>query len=334
VSKAEARWSAFPPPSASTSSLVLSMRGRSALGFGNRVGFASAADHSSKSAETEPTSDGDANEEGKEETNEKTGGSSSSSSSGSQAPLKKRTYYDILGVGRKATDEDVKIAYRKLAKKHHPDANLDNEDAEERFKEIQQAHATLKDKWKRALYDQDLQFGSYGTGGTQKVDKEKWTEHWDRESPDEREARKDRYRRYAAGERNDLPPEPWPLRWTFVYFFVIVGTIFYICIKAPDWFDGQSDPTYCDPAYDDRSVPLVRAFHDPVLNRWERLPEGADPLSPKQLYAYYEKRRPDLMETIDLRILPKVSLTILMMPRTDTVKAVVRALAASAASQG
>ncbi|CAK0905553.1 unnamed protein product [Prorocentrum cordatum] len=231
-----------------------------------------------------------------------------------------RTFYDILEVSRKARPEEVKEAYRRLAKKYHPDRNADDPEAENRFKEVQEAHATLSDQWKKALYDQDLQFSKFGSAAVTDVDKEQWTEHWDKETEEEREARRERYKRYAAGERNDLPPDPFPLRLTPVIFLGIVAGVFYVCIRAPDWFDLQSEATFCDPAYDDKTVPLVRAFHDPVLNRWERLPEGAAPPSPAELYAYYRKRRPDLMEALDLRLLPKLSLTILQVPRTDTVK--------------
>merc|ERR1712187_846797 len=111
----------------------------------------------------------------------------------------------------------------------------------------------------------------------------------------------------------------------------ITGAIYYVCVRAPDWFDLQRDPTYCDPAHDDRTVPLVRAFHDPVLNRWERLPEGAEPPTPQELYRHYKRSRPDLMEDLDLKMLPKVSLTTLMVPRTESVKAVFRSKVANAA---
>lgn len=226
----------------------------------------------------------------------------------------------------------MKEAYRLLAKRYHPDKNMENpEEAEERFKEVQEAHATLSDTWKRALYDQDLQFG---TMAQQEVDKEKWTEHWERETPDEREARKERYQRYAAGERNDLPPAPFPVHLSPHFFFIIVGVIFYVCVKAPAWFDGAEDPGYCDPMHDDRTVPLVRAFHDPVLNRWERLPEGTEPPSPLELYAYYKRRQPELMATLDWRSLPKVTLTVLQVPRTETVKAVLRNAAAAVTQVG
>lgn len=230
-----------------------------------------------------------------------------------------KTYYDILELSRRAKPEEIKEAYRKLAKRYHPDRNVDDPEAETRFKEVQEAYTTLNEPFKRALYDQDLQFSTYGSSVTQEVDRETWTEHWDKETPEEREARKERYRRYAAGERNDLPPAPFALQYTPVYMLGGIACIFYVCIRAPDWFDAQSDPSFCDPACNDTSVPLVRAFHDPVLNRWERLPEDAAP-TPAELYAHYRRKRPELMETLDLRLLPKMSLTTLLVPRTDAAR--------------
>jgi len=242
----------------------------------------------------------------------------------------RKTFYDVLEISRRAKPEEIKEAYRRLAKKYHPDRNVDDPEAESRFKEVQEAHATLNDKWKRAIYDQDLQFSKFGSAVTQEVDKAKWTEHWERETAEERELRKERYRRYAAGERNDLPPEPFPTRFAPLFFLSGFAIVFYICIKAPDWIDRQSDAHYCDPVYDDTSVPLVRAFHDPVLNRWERIPEGADPPSPSELYSYYRRKRPDLMADLDLKLMPKVSLTTMLVPRTDAVKANFRPMAQTA----
>jgi molecular chaperone DnaJ len=71
----------------------------------------------------------------------------------------KRDYYDILGVGRDADDQQIKSAYRKLALQHHPDRNPDNPDAEERFKEAAEAYSVLTDGQKRAAYDR---FGHAG----------------------------------------------------------------------------------------------------------------------------------------------------------------------------
>lgn len=65
-----------------------------------------------------------------------------------------KDYYKVLGVGKSATSDEIKKAYRKLARKYHPDANADNPQAEERFKEIGEAYAVLKDPQKRQRYDQ------------------------------------------------------------------------------------------------------------------------------------------------------------------------------------
>ncbi len=62
-------------------------------------------------------------------------------------------YYKILGVGKNASEEEIKKAYRKLARQYHPDRNPGNKQAEERFKEISQAHDVLSDAEKRKEYD-------------------------------------------------------------------------------------------------------------------------------------------------------------------------------------
>ena len=66
----------------------------------------------------------------------------------------KRDYYQVLGVGRDADAAAIKRAYRKLAKKYHPDSNAGNAQAEERFKEATEAYDILSDEKKRKLYDQ------------------------------------------------------------------------------------------------------------------------------------------------------------------------------------
>lgn len=64
-----------------------------------------------------------------------------------------KDYYKILGVDRKASEEEIRKAYRELAKQHHPDRNPDNKQAEERFKEINEAYQVLSDSTKRSHYD-------------------------------------------------------------------------------------------------------------------------------------------------------------------------------------
>ena len=66
----------------------------------------------------------------------------------------KKEYYEVLGIGKNATDAEIKSAYRKLAKKYHPDLNPGNKEAEEKFKEVNEANDVLSDPQKRQRYDQ------------------------------------------------------------------------------------------------------------------------------------------------------------------------------------
>jgi molecular chaperone DnaJ len=77
---------------------------------------------------------------------------------------KKRDYYEVLGVGRNASEEEVKRAYRRLAVKFHPDKNPDDPHAEEKFKELGEAYDVLMDSDKRAAYDR-FGHGAFASGG-------------------------------------------------------------------------------------------------------------------------------------------------------------------------
>ena len=80
----------------------------------------------------------------------------------------KRDYYEVLGVSKTATDDELKKAFRKLAKQYHPDLHPGDKECEEKFKEVNEAYEVLSDKDKRARYDQFGHAGvdpNYGAGG-------------------------------------------------------------------------------------------------------------------------------------------------------------------------
>ena len=77
---------------------------------------------------------------------------------------KAKDFYKVLGVSEKADGDEIKKAYRKLAKKYHPDANQGDDKAAERFKEVGEAYSVLSDPKKRKQYDQMRKLGSFGFG--------------------------------------------------------------------------------------------------------------------------------------------------------------------------
>ena len=90
--------------------------------------------------------------------------------------MAKRDYYEVLGVDKSASEDEIKKAYRKIAIKYHPDRNPGNKEAEEKFKEAAEAYDVLRDPQKRQQYDQfgfdgpQGGFGGFGGGGNMNMD--------------------------------------------------------------------------------------------------------------------------------------------------------------------
>jgi molecular chaperone DnaJ len=94
-------------------------------------------------------------------------------------PVSKRDYYEVLGVGKDAGDQEIKGAYRKLALKFHPDRNPDSPDAEENFKAAAEAYSVLSDAQKRAAYDRYGHAGLQGAAGAAGFNPEAFTDFSD-----------------------------------------------------------------------------------------------------------------------------------------------------------
>lgn len=110
--------------------------------------------------------------------------------------MSKRDYYDVLGVSKTASGDEIKRAYRKLAKKYHPDTNHNNKEAERLFQEVTESYNVLSDEEKRRLYDK---FGHAAFDGSMGEDPEEFAKHY-------RSGNGDGFRQeyYYSGNMEDL----------------------------------------------------------------------------------------------------------------------------------
>lgn len=239
-----------------------------------------------------------------------------------QYNLRQKNLYQVLQVSRLSSHEEIRASYLTLVKKFHPDVSDSLTVGESSsFREVQEAYTTLGNTWKRTLYDQDLQFSTAAAevGG--------WRANFEAETAEARIARRERYKRYARGERNDLPPVALTTRASLTGLFLLGGLLTWVCAKAPEWFGGQGEQTYHDPVSDDKSVPLVRAFFNPITKVWERLAIDQSPPSPAQLINVYKSQSPGVVDRWERRE-PEIanaldSLTVANVPKTKSVVATV-----------
>ena len=157
-----------------------------------------------------------------------------------------------------------------------------------------------------------------------------WRENFNLETPEARLARRERYRRYARGERTDLPPVQLTTRACLIGLVVCGTVLTWVCAKAPEWFGGQGELDYHDPVSDDKSVALVRAYFNPITKLWERLSDEHAPPTLPQLVTQYAKFAPrvvDRWKRLELESGSDVgcieALTVANVPKTKSVPATV-----------
>eukprot|EP00922_Rhytidocystis_sp_ex-Travisia-forbesii_P054099 GHVS01080259.1.p1 GENE.GHVS01080259.1~~GHVS01080259.1.p1 ORF type:complete len:538 (-),score=46.73 GHVS01080259.1:71-1684(-) len=197
---------------------------------------------------------------------------------------------------------------------------VDRAMAAQKFQEIQDAYSVLGTKWKRLMYDNELAYGGEQPVGTTA---EAWAPMWDQESDEERMARRDRYRRYANEERNDAPRKVIlsTVGQHVCFVSLMFLTFLYAMQQLPDAISDETDFNMEDDEKFNRNVKLVAAFHNPVGNRWEEIPEGYEAPSCNELLQYYSKADEDF--DFSLVNLPLRQLTVTKILQNNTTSATV-----------
>ena len=207
-------------------------------------------------------------------------------------------HYQRLGVGFRASQADIKGAYRALAKKYHPDQNPNNPEAEKKFREVKEAYECLSNKLKRSEYDRD-----WIQSGRPPWNPSKSTRSNDGDSADQ-----------AEEESHTLSRS----QLIFVYGFVFVLPLSVSLLrKNPEAskasrLDERQIVSWGTPIDLPEASPrdeLVRAFYNPLTHRWERLEDTADPPSPFELFRFFVKDRPGTYTNILRTVCNSTSVT-------------------------
>ena len=190
-------------------------------------------------------------------------------------------HYKSLHIPFRATQAEIKQAFRNLAKKFHPDQNPNNPEAEKKFREIKEAYETLSNKVKRSEYDREWLLSG----------KPVWNPT--KESAGGSESAEEEVTTLNRGQLS-------------IVYAAVIGLPFAASLfrngQSSDAIQSASvgDSWNCSPPIPEISPrdELVRAFYNPITTRWERLDESFDPPTPAELFQYIVREKPFLYKQL------------------------------------
>lgn len=186
-----------------------------------------------------------------------------------------RNYYKRLGVGFRASPSEIKVAFRELAKKLHPDQNPNNPEAEKKFRDVKEAYECLSNKLKRSQYDREwIESGKpmYNPGTARST----------AESPDDDPATLTRLQLVSV--------------YAIVFILPLLVSVTRRSEEPHEVTSSNRSAWVAAPGLPDispRDV-LVRAFYNPISGRWERLENSVEPPTPLELFQFVVRERPGL----------------------------------------